>query len=113
MIRDIVCQYLQRLGYNVLEAEDGTSAVDIIERLEQGCLDLVVTDLLMPGVGGEAVLRSAQERGGCGRFLIISGFTHQMEVLDPRIRDHSGYLEKPFTFSAFKSEIAKLREKAR
>lgn len=108
LIRDLVAHYLQRLGYDVQEAPNGKVAIDILSRLEQRRFDIVVTDLLMPLVGGEQVVREAQRLDACERFLIISGFAHQMRHLDAAVRDHSLYLEKPFTFEAFEASVSEL-----
>ncbi len=108
LIRDLVAQYLQRLGYEVLEAPNGKVAIDILSRPGLARIDVVVTDLLMPHVGGEQVVREAQRLHACQRFLIISGFAHQMRHLDPAVRDQSLYLEKPFTFQAFEASLSEL-----
>lgn len=105
MIREIVSTYLERLGYKVYEAQDGTKALDIIERLENGPFDLVVTDLLMPGASGESVVMNALNQDACERFLIISGFSPEMPDLDPTVREIALYLEKPFTFDAFEEKV--------
>ncbi len=108
LIRDIVAQYLARLGFDVLEAANGREAVDIIDRLENERLELVVTDLLMPGLGGEAVVQEAQLRRACERFLIISGFSQQTLRLSASVSDAALYLEKPFTFASFESKLEEL-----
>lgn len=107
MIRDILAQYLQRLGYNVLEAKNGKTAIDLLELSEEE-IDLIVTDLLMPEAGGEKVVRTAQQIGCCDRILIISGFSEQMSQLDKTVGQQAAYLEKPFTFSAFEEKIEEL-----
>lgn len=107
LIRDIVTQYLEKLGFNVLEAQNGKVAVDIIDRMESGPLDLIVTDLLMPKVGGEAVIEAAQRRGLCNRFLIMSGYS-EVSQQPSKASDASSYLEKPFTFGAFEEKLVAL-----
>lgn len=108
MIREIVTTYLERLGYKVYGAPDGAKALDIIERLENGPFDLVVTDLLMPGASGESVVMNALNQDACERFLIISGFSPEMPDLDPTVRETALYLEKPFTYDAFEEKVSEL-----
>lgn len=112
LIRDLVAQYLEQLGFEVLEAPDGRDAIELLQRLTNDRLDLIVTDLLMPIVGGEAVVREAQDRNACDRFLIISGFTQYMPKLESRVRQRSIYLEKPFNFSDFEHKVEELYQTA-
>ena len=57
--RDLLSRRLQRQGHTVLQAEDGTIALAMVEK---ETLDLVLLDLMMPGISGYDVLASAQER---------------------------------------------------
>lgn len=108
LIRDIVTQYLERLGFDVLEAKNGRVAMDIIERLESQGVDLIVTDLLMPKAGGEAVIAAARRKGACKRFLVMSGFATEMADSRRDLESVSGYIAKPFTFGAFEEKIGEL-----
>lgn len=108
MIREIVSTYLERLGYFVLEAKNGRAAIEIIDRTPASEMDLIVTDLLMPKAGGELVLKRAIERGVIRRFIIISGFSNQMSMVDERIRNDSLYLEKPFSFADLEETVRRL-----
>lgn len=108
LIRELVGAYLERLGYAVVEAEDGRHALEILERSEASQLDLVVTDLLMPKVNGRQVVEAALKQGMCERFLIMSG--NPLESEDPNLMDVEGvaYLEKPFTFTGFEAALGSL-----
>ena len=110
LIRDIVTQYLERLGYHVLEAKNGRVAVDIIERMETGKIDLIVTDLLMPKAGGEAVIAAAQQKEACARFLVMSGFSNEMAASRSDLSSVSSYIAKPFTFGAFQEKVGELSQ---
>ncbi|MDQ8202129.1 response regulator [Pelagicoccus sp. SDUM812003] len=110
LIRDIVTHYLHRLGYDVLEAANGKAAIDIIDQLENGKLDLIVTDLLMPKVGGEAVIETAKQRGACDRFLVMSGFS-ELSQNPNAAQESSLFIEKPFTFGSFEEKLSALRHR--
>lgn len=107
-MREIVALYLERLGYNVLEAKNGLIAVELIEKMQAGELDLIVTDMLMPKAGGEAVIEAACQRHTCERFLIMSGFSQEMSRQADHFSPNSRFLEKPFTFDAFEAKIGEL-----
>jgi CheY-like chemotaxis protein len=93
-VRAIVVKILRRAKYNVLEAENGDAAVRIAEA-HQGKIDLVITDMYMPGLRGrEVVQRIAPTRPGL-RALFISGYADQ----DSRtgVPDGANFLSKPFS----------------
>ena len=93
-VRAIVHKILQRSGYNVLEAENGEAALRIAE-LHPEKIDLLVTDMFMPGLRGpEVAAKLAQTRPGL-RVLFMSGYADQ----DSRTGVPAGanFLNKPFS----------------
>ena len=92
LVRRSTVRMLTGLGYRVLEAGDGLEAVEVARRER---IDLVVTDVVMPGLTGpQAAIRIASIRPGTPA-LFVSGYTGQM-VGD---RGASDVLIKPFTAS--------------
>jgi CheY-like chemotaxis protein len=91
-IRAMTRTYLEGLGYRVLEAANGTEAIALSKEY-RGAIHLVVTDVMMPGVRGDAVVKAIrQDRPGI-QAIFISGFA------DGTIVDRSlEILEKPFEF---------------
>jgi CheY-like chemotaxis protein len=93
-VRAIVLKILQRAGYNVLEAENGDAALRIAES-HPAKIDLLVTDMFMPGLRGpEVAARLALNRPGL-RVLFMSGYADQ----DARTVVPAGanFLNKPFS----------------
>jgi len=93
-VRAIVLKILRRASYNVLEAESGEAALKIADQ-HQGKIDLVITDMFMPGLRGpEVVERLAPKRPGL-RALFMSGYADQ----DARTGVPAGanFLNKPFS----------------
>ena len=75
-VRTIVLKILRRAKYNVLEAENGEAALQIAAN-HPGKIDLVITDMYMPGLRGpEVVERLAPTRPGL-RALFMSGYADQ------------------------------------
>jgi CheY-like chemotaxis protein len=91
-IREMTRVYLQGLGYQVLEAVDGSEAVRISGQYE-GAIDLVLTDLAMPVLRGDAAVSAIRERRAGVKALYISGFAE-----DHLADDVDGLLYKPFEF---------------
>jgi two-component system, cell cycle sensor histidine kinase and response regulator CckA len=95
-VRSIVLKILRRAGYEVLEAENGEAALKLAES-HPGPIDLVVTDMYMPGLRGpEVAARLALTRRGL-RVLFMSGYADQ----DARtgVPEGANFLNKPFSGS--------------
>ena len=73
-IRALTAQVLRKNGYSVIEAVDGRDALAAAMEYP-GRLDLVLTDLVMPAMNGDALLREVQKRLPRTRGLLMSGFT--------------------------------------
>jgi CheY-like chemotaxis protein len=92
-VRRLVSRTLERAGYSVLEAETAAAAAAMWSRSP---IDLLLTDVVMPGVdGAELARRFSAERPGA-RVLFMSGYTEG--VLVDRAREAQvPFLQKPFT----------------
>jgi CheY-like chemotaxis protein len=95
VVRHVVRLLLQLEGDTVLEARDGDDALAILGGYH-GALDLLLTDVMMPGLSGAEVC----ERVRAGRpglpTLFISGFYPEAVFPDQRLPDDSAFLAKPF-----------------
>jgi two-component system, cell cycle sensor histidine kinase and response regulator CckA len=91
-IRTMTRMYLQNLGYTVLEAPHGADALRI-SREHSDRIDLLLTDILMPGMKGDELARVLAAERPEMITVFISGFTNLHE-LDPNIK----VVEKPFDF---------------
>ena len=94
-VRTATCRILASLGYDVLEAEDGQSGLDLF-RSRGGAIDAVVLDLTMPRMSGEETLRELRRADPNVRVVVFSGYAQQdvAERLGPLA---AGILPKPFT----------------
>jgi CheY-like chemotaxis protein len=104
-VRTIVLKILRRARYNVLEAENGEAALRIAEE-HPGKIDLVITDMYMPGLRGrEVVERLAPTRPGL-RALFISGYADQ----DARtgVPGGANFLNKPFSGQELANAVEKV-----
>ncbi len=95
---------LERLGYEVIVAEDGCRAVEIFGANPHG-IRLIVLDMTMPGISGEEAMRRFREVNPAVPILLSSGFS-EMEALSRFGRYHlAGFLQKPFTVAALAEKV--------
>ena len=90
-IRDLSARMLSRLGYRVRTERDGRSALESLERHRE--IALVLTDLVMPGMGGWELVATLRERWPGVRVVVMSGYS---EELVGAVQDVA-FLPKPFT----------------
>ncbi len=96
MIRQTLSMMLSFLGFEVLEAEDGPSGIACF-REHQERIRVVILDMTMPGMSGDAVFAELQRIRSDVRVLLLSGYSE--ESLHQRFLDcgPAGFLQKPFT----------------
>jgi signal transduction histidine kinase len=94
-VRRMTCSALERSGYQILEAGDGAEAL-AIARGHRDSRDLILTDLVMPEMGGVALVeRLREERPGI-RVLFMSGYAHHPDWEAAALPADAALLEKPF-----------------
>jgi CheY-like chemotaxis protein len=87
---------LRKLGYRVIEAKQGLEAC-LIASQELDRLDLLLTDMVMPGMGGRELAQHLMTIKPELRILFMSGFTDDVGILAGHEQGTSGFLQKPFT----------------
>jgi CheY-like chemotaxis protein len=95
-VRDVVVDVLALHGYRVLEAADGDEALRVVER-HPGPIHLLVVDVVMPGTGGEVLVRRAAAARAGIRALYISGYTDEVVRQHGIVGPGRSFLQKPFT----------------
>ena len=103
-LRDLVREGLEEWGYTVLAAANGAHALEVAAAHE-GPIDLVITDVIMPGMHGrELVRRLAESRPGLG-VLYMSGYSADVIAGQDILGPHLHYLEKPFSSTALAQRV--------
>ena len=104
MIRRLVRDVLTRNGYTVYDAPAGAPALELL-RGHEGEIDLLLTDVVMPGMSGPTLARIAMDERPSLRVLFTSGYTNEPEQVVGA--PDSAFLGKPFSPQAL---VAKVRE---
>jgi CheY-like chemotaxis protein len=105
VIRTLVDQVLRGEGYEVLLAADGHEAIDLAGRNR---IDVLLTDLTMPGIGGhELAVRLRESRPGL-KVMFMSGFAEGGDFSAAALPPGTAFLEKPFTFTHLTERVRDL-----
>jgi len=108
----LVCQQLERLfthsGYAVTIAP---SAEKAIERLDNGDIDLVVTDIRLPGMSGVELTKRIQEKSSDVPVIVITGYADIETAVEVLKIGASDYVNKPFSAAAIQESTRAVLEK--
>jgi PAS domain S-box-containing protein len=94
-VRGVVHAMLETLGYEVIEARDGLEAVEIFRRRASE-IDLVILDLVMPRMTGEAALAQIRQIAPAVPAILVSGYDESGRILEIVAAGFGGFLQKPF-----------------
>ncbi|HEU4642755.1 MAG TPA: PAS domain S-box protein [Gemmatimonadaceae bacterium] len=108
-VRSAVSRMLQRHGYTVLEARNGQDALRLCEDYT-GRIDLVVTDVVMPGIGGRELVERIRERRTGLKVLFMSGYTEDAVSTHGVLAEGASYIEKPFLVEVFIRRVREILE---
>jgi len=95
-LRTLTRTTLELCGYKVLEAKDGIEALEVSDR-HTGPIDLLLTDMVMPGMGGRALAQELTRRRPEIHLAYMSGYTGQAVGSQGPVDPGSVFLMKPFT----------------
>ena len=105
MIRAMCKRVLYDSGYKVLEAANGEEALRLAQNHAAGMIDLLLTDVVMPQMGGIELARCLGEARPEIKILLTSGYTDEAPILAWSPKDKIPFLQKPFLPSALLSQV--------
>jgi|GEM_PF-1383654 len=105
-VRDFVCEAVAELGYDVLSAENADQALDIFE--EGMRIDILLTDVLMPGRSGRELADEVLARHGEMPILFMTGYAQDAIVHNGKLDAGTRLIKKPFTIDQIGVELERL-----
>lgn len=103
-VRKLAVIILKAAGYQVLESSDGDQASKVAGE-HHGAIDLLVTDVVMPGMSGRQTAEQLKSRRPSLKVLYISGYTNDAVVTRGVLHQGTAFLQKPFTQNALLSKV--------
>src|SRR6266404_8375560 len=102
-LRRLARQYLENQGYNVIDAPDGSTAIQI-SQAHKGPIHLLLTDVIMPGMNGRELANKVSPTRPEMRVLYMSGYTENHIGHNGTLDEGITLLQKPFTLPALKAK---------
>jgi PAS domain S-box-containing protein len=110
MILRAAQEALRGFGYRVLSARDGAQALELSERTKDP-IHLVITDVIMPGIGGRTLAERLAARRPNIRILYSSGYVENTIVDRGVLDDGVNFLQKPYTATALAKRVREVLDK--
>lgn len=104
-VRDTILHQLAVLGFTVLEASDGPEALRVAAAQPDGRIDVLLTDVVMPGMDGCALAARLREKQPGLKVVFSSGYTPDVAFGQPPHRSSDGFLAKPYDAAALVQTI--------
>jgi DNA-binding NtrC family response regulator len=96
-------------GYHVLAAESGQDALELREH-HQGKIDLLLTDVVMPGIGATELVNQCVAKNPAMRVVYMSGYTDETIVRRGILEKNVEFLQKPFGPDDLTSKVGTMLE---
>ncbi len=108
-VRDVASETLQSIGYTIYEAANGIEALDCIKN-NSSKISLVITDVIMPGMGGKELAENIEKIQPDLKILFTSGYTDQKIVRSGKLNNDINFLHKPYSIHELSKKIRELIE---
>jgi CheY-like chemotaxis protein/PAS domain-containing protein len=103
-IRALMRKILLRQGFVVLEAASGQESLELAQQ-RQGPIQLLITDLMMPEMGGREVAERLKAARPDLKVVFISGYTDDPVIRSGQLPEGAVFLQKPFTLGALLDKV--------
>jgi two-component system, cell cycle sensor histidine kinase and response regulator CckA len=105
-VREATRSILESAGFEVLPAGDAVDAMNIYGRCDH-CIDLVMTDMVLPGCSGQQLGQELQQRSPELKVLVTSGYTNAEYAIEEPA-SHTYFLAKPYSMRGLVEKIEQI-----
>jgi two-component system cell cycle sensor histidine kinase/response regulator CckA len=107
MILDVGVELLEELGYTVKSAMSGQEAIDLLKK-EGGKIDLIIMDMIMPGMGGSETFDRLKAIDPDIKVLLSSGYSINGQATKILRRGCDGFIQKPFNMNQLAEKVQRI-----
>ncbi len=111
-MRKVAEQVLREQGYTVWEAENGVEALNILESPNDEQVDIVLTDVVMPLMGGRDLGERLREFHPEIKMLYTSGYVDDILLRHDAQEQYIDFIQKPFTPSVLTKKVREVLDRA-
>ena len=104
VVRGLILQILAHYGYTIIEAANGDQAISRFEEHKE-TIDLLITDVVMPEIGGRELAEKFQRTRPDLKVLFLSGYTDDAVVRHGVLEADVAFLQKPFTVDGLATKV--------
>ena len=101
---------LRNKGYNVLEAADGEEALDVINSGSNHKIDLIISDVVMPGMDGHTLVQLVRHEMPAIKIILMSGYSEDVFAEDVERDPGIEFLAKPFSLKDLAGKVKDVME---
>jgi CheY-like chemotaxis protein len=106
-VRNLLREVLERAGYEVLACSHPEAGIEAC-RLHPGNIDLLLTDVVMPGMNGKEMANRIVKMLPKLRVVFMSGYTEHVLLQDGQLDARIEYLQKPFSLQTLRQRVARV-----
>lgn len=107
VIRDMAAQMLKNLGYTVSSCASGAEAVDVY-REQRDAIDLVILDMMMPGMDGHQTFLTLRDTDPDVRVLVVSGYSLDSQAQAILEAGAQGFIQKPYRMRELSEKLVEM-----
>ncbi len=111
-IRDFVVINLKRAGYDVYDVNCGEEALRVFDE-EKGNFDIVLLDIMMPGIDGFTVCKKLREKSSTPGIIMLTAKTQEMDKVNGLMIGADDYITKPFSPSELTARVDAIYRRVR
>jgi|GEM_PF-6459671 len=107
MVRTLAIRLLKKMGYNVIDASNGRKALEIASEMKDG-IDLLMTDVVMPGMNGRQLAEKLKEIHPETKVLFTSGYTENIIAHHGVVDEGLNFIGKPYSMNMLARKIREI-----
>ena len=104
LMRDLMRELLELEGHQVLAADHPEAALELLQQTSEP-IDVLITDVVMPGMSGFELVRKLAAQGARPKVIFMSGYTDQILADQGELSPDDAFLRKPFGTDALTQKV--------